>query len=125
MIDKEFVPYEEAVALKQLGFDERCFGSWEIEYTKIPTYTHCISDLRNSNHPVGKTTAPTFSQVFRWFRDKYQIDSWIFPNLNGLYSVSIIRRGVGVGKISEYQIYEEAELACLKRLIEIVKEKNK
>jgi hypothetical protein len=43
--------------------------------------------------------------------------------LNGLYSVSNIRRGVGLGKVSEYQTYEEAELECLKKLIEIVKRK--
>jgi len=44
--------------------------------------------------------------------------------LNGLYSVSNVRRGVGLGKVSEYQTYEEAELACLKQLINIVKNKK-
>ena len=26
MIEKEFVPYEESLALKELGFNEPCFG---------------------------------------------------------------------------------------------------
>lgn len=66
------------------------------------------------------------SMAFRWFREKYQIDSWIYPNLNGLYSVSNVRRGIGLGKVSEYQTYEEAELECLKQLINIVyKQKSK
>jgi hypothetical protein len=42
-----------------------------------------------------------------------------------LYSVSIVRRGVGLGIVSEYQTYEKAELACLEKLIEIVEQKHK
>jgi len=70
--------------------------------------------------PTKPFTAPLYQQAFRWFREKYQIDSWIYPNLNGLYSVSNVRRGVGLGKVSEYQTYEEAELACLNKLIKLV-----
>jgi hypothetical protein len=44
--------------------------------------------------------------------------------LNGLYSVSIVRRGVGLGKVSEYQTYPEAEFECLIKLVEITKTKN-
>jgi hypothetical protein len=28
-VDKEFVPYEEALALKELGFNEPCFAMWQ------------------------------------------------------------------------------------------------
>ena len=30
-IENEFIPYEQALALKKLGFDERCFGYYGIE----------------------------------------------------------------------------------------------
>ena len=28
-MEKEFIPYEQALALKELGFDEHCFGLYE------------------------------------------------------------------------------------------------
>jgi hypothetical protein len=124
-MNKEFIPYEQALALKELGFDEPCFGYYGENQELIwkSGYTPWVNSERNlvDNHFV---TTPLYQQAFRWFREKYQIDSWIYPNLNGLYSVSNVRRGVGLGKVSEYQTYEEAELACLKKLIEIVKQKQ-
>jgi hypothetical protein len=132
---KDFIPHEPALALKELGFDEPCFGYYvdgelrginlgmeelggvEPYYQRFGFHTLSNHDIDNPNKIV--VTAPTFSQAFTWFREKYQIDSWIYPNLNGLYSVSIVRRGVGLGKVSEYQTYPEAELACLIKLIEI------
>jgi hypothetical protein len=132
-MEKEFIAYEQVLELKDLGFDEPCFGLYEngklgYSFSTSQGIITPISYRTNSKfveHILTKEdcTAPTFSQAFRWFREKYQIDSWIYPNLNGLYSVSKVRRGVGLGKVSEYQTYEEAELECLKKLIEIVKNK--
>lgn len=107
-MEKEFVPYELAVKLKALGFDEPCFGSWETDNTETPAYTHSISgNYRNSNHPIGKTSAPTYSQAFRWFREKYHRPHiWLMDEL------------LDTGEYT----YEEAELACLTKLIEIVEQ---
>jgi hypothetical protein len=122
-MEKEFIPYEQALALKELGFDEPCFkvydnmGFLQEESVMNTCEIECDCILE-------RCLAPLYQQAFRWFREKYQIDSWMYPNLNGLYSVSNIRRGVGLGKVSEYQTYEEAELECLKKLIEIVKEEK-
>jgi hypothetical protein len=122
-MEKEFIPYEQALALKELGFDEPCFkvydnmGFLQEESVMNTCEIECDCILE-------RCLAPLYQQAFKWFREKYQIDSWMYPNLNGLYSVSNIRRGVGLGKVSEYQTYEEAELECLKKLIEIVKEEK-
>jgi hypothetical protein len=116
---KEFVTYEQAVALKELGFDEICIATYdEDEYFEFLDFEQSYYTI-----PSKLIQAPLYQQAFRWFREKYQIDSWIYPNLNGLYSISNVRRGVGLGKVSEYQTYEEAELECLIKLIEIVKNK--
>ena len=121
-MNKEFVPYQESLELKELGFDEPCFGSWETDSVKLPTYTHSISGFyKNSNHPIGKVTAPTYSQAFRWFREKYaELDFGVAKIHNGTnnyhYHINL-----------QWEFfegtYEEAELACLKKLIQIVKEK--
>ena len=119
MLYKEFVPYEQSLVLKELGFDEPCFAFYNGKFIQSTEFDFdSYNSIDVGHHPL----APTFSQAFRWFRDKYQIDSWIYPNLNGLYSVSIVRRGVGLGNLSQYQTYPEAELSCLIKLIEIAKE---
>ncbi len=118
-MNKEFVPYEQALLLKELGFDEICIATYdEDEYFEFLDFEQSYYTI-----PSKLIQAPLYQQAFRWFREKYQIDSWIYPNLNGLYSISNVRRGVGLGKVSEYQTYEEAELECLIKLIEIVKNK--
>jgi hypothetical protein len=123
-MEKEFVPFEQALVLKELGFDEPCFRFYNIKGVLIPEYVISKKQVDKLNLDKCCIT-PLYQQAFRWFREKYQIDSWIYPNLNGLYSVSNVRRGVGLGKVYEYQTYEEAELECLKKLIEIVKSKVK
>ena len=63
-MEREFIPYELAVKLKALGFDGPCFGVY-IEGHLMITYD---SIYNSTDVPVVK--APTFSQAFRWFRDK-------------------------------------------------------
>ena len=125
---KEFVPYEQALALKELGFNERCWGHyWENLFYFGTTHSH-PSTMPNSPESC---LAPTFSQAFRWFREKHGLDSFV----KHLYK-STIKVGYYFG-IDEYKgiefqmdlddyykTYEEAELECLRKLIEIVKEKN-
>jgi hypothetical protein len=124
-MEKEFVPYEQALALKELGFDEPCFGRW---WSKNELD---ISPTSQYDAPKQVEPAPTFSQAFRWFREKYQIDSCIHRN-GGMnidergflpYYEVIIRHNSPELKCVKYS-YEEAELECLKKLIEIVKEKK-
>jgi len=131
---QEFIPYEQALELKELGFDEPCFGTylssfqsdWKVyELILEMGMNEEFEDNRNVYLLEGACSAPTFSQAFRWFRERYQIDSWIYPNHNGLYSVSIVRRGVGLGNLSQYQTYPEAELSCLIKLIEITNESKR
>jgi len=125
-LENEFVKYEQALALKELGFDEPCFGSWEIDYVEIPTYTHCISNFyKNSNHPVGKVTAPLYQQVFRWLLDKHNLYGIIIPTVTmdwTFKTMTVAQDMVEVPPYNhvdacDYSSREEAELACLIKLI--------
>jgi hypothetical protein len=63
--------------------------------------------------------------VLRWFREKYQLDSSIALVANG-YGFYIHKNRNYTNKGESYGMYityEEAELACLIKLIEIVKNK--
>ena len=79
--------------------------------------------------------APTFSQAFRWFREKFKAEGYInlndskennfhyyfnYINTNNIHN----RREYCDFFIGNFKTYEEAELECLKKLIEIVTNKN-
>ncbi len=129
---KEFVPYELAVKLKVLGFDEPCFCFYQIEYAEIrPTMVDDDEQYRltgyrtckNSEIPEHYTSAPTFSQAFRFFREKHDYLHEISKTIGGEYIP--YANGLELNTNNErfqwiYNTYEEAELACLEKLIEIV-----
>jgi len=127
-VDKEFVPLEESSALKKLGFNEPCFryiyiGSLAINediYLEVEP-----SKARNYNVDNLSISQPTYSQAFRWFREKYGIfnpQRLIFETLGGKYGLQSHDEHDQVD--GYYDTYEEAELACLRRLIEIVNKNN-
>ena len=107
-MEKEFIPYEQALALKELGFDEPCFSYYynrELSFGARTSYGEVVE-------------APTFSQAFIWFREKY--GDYL------LYSFGVIPHFTIIQNLiieDSKTTYEEAELECLKKLIEIVKNK--
>ena len=117
-MNKEFIPYELAFELKQLGFDEPCFG-----WFRNTEFTISFNDLypKERGEKIKIIAAPTYSQAFRWFRNKFNCHHTI--NLNKKY-VGIAYSSVVNFSIDEFNTYEEAELACLKKLIEIVNGKQ-
>jgi hypothetical protein len=133
-MEKEFVTYELALRMKTLGFDRPCFAFYQIEYNEdIPVMVdddnqYRISGFRtckNSEIPAHYTTTPTWQSAFRWFREKYNLISSINTIIYGCplneqeFHYKIITN-TGVGSYGQFETYEEAELACLKKLIEIV-----
>jgi hypothetical protein len=154
-MNKEFIPYEQALALKELGFDKPCFAmyqknkkiwvcgknnwitNFEIEpddntlKLHIEKYPHNVSLIGGEYflQSCANFTAPLYQQAFRWFREKYDLRIWIESN----HSVAKFEYVIATtnpnfidkqfNDFSGYKTYEESELACLKKLIEIVKTK--
>lgn len=127
-MEKEFVHYEQALALKELGFDEDCIAFGYI-CGKEQLYIFMISTITNKNSSwvtdLSKTyiSIPTYSQAFRWFREKINLHSYIegaYPWYR-YYINSEDDRWEGC----KYLLFKEAELECLKKLIGIVKNKIK
>jgi hypothetical protein len=124
----EFVPYELALELKQLGFDEPCFAFYD-ESLYFPNNENQYGTFCNQKLDASSCSAPTYSQAFRWFREKHNLRCQInyiggLINKTTWWDISVIGHYNTDPKEWEmkYQPYEEAELACLKKLIEIVKE---
>lgn len=125
-MEKEFIPYEQALALTELGFDEPCFGFYLNGKVRLDgKIENCLSQERVYYVYRANCLSPTFSQAFRFFREKYG------------YDVSIKKRRFEIQKLEVYgednpdyyftdfpfDSYEESEFKCLKKLIEIVKRK--
>ncbi len=130
-MEKEFVPYEHALALKGLVFDEPCFGYYthNEKLCRYGSITNSV-DFQICTHSEIYNTyslAPTFSQVFRWFREKHNLWSMVYPREGWNYSIQRIDETISCTQESFHSIeintYKETELACLIRLIKIVKEK--
>lgn len=127
-MENEFVPYEEALALKELGFDEPCVAFYEQSKRLSIGFNWLNEGGKNSN--LQECTAPLYQQAFRWFREKYNLTTHIQWNVGGVWDYTVeksIPRGMLDMSPTRYMVgletYEEAELACLRKLIEIVKEK--
>jgi|688.fasta_scaffold87097_4 hypothetical protein len=112
-MNKEFIPYEQALALKELGFDE------EVEFYK--DLSEEIFDMRTPND------APCilWQQAFRWFREKYQLHSTITSISQESWQWHITKPGESLGKMyqEDFYTYEEAEQDCLVKLIDIIENK--
>jgi len=75
MLNKEFLPYEEALALKELGFDEPCLGRWLVitEWEKPTGEVRLQIGSKVENYSKNQCAAPLYQQAFRWFREKYNL----------------------------------------------------
>ena len=124
---KEFVPYEQALALKELGFDEPCIGWYnpQVNYKKVTT------DRYWAFHLTGEwenfKPSPLYQQAFKWFREKHGVYTEIFVDDDKTFGF-MITHFTSEGRVDSpvkygHITYEEAELECLKKLIEIVKTK--
>jgi hypothetical protein len=128
-MQKEFIPYEQALALKELGFVEPCLGYYFGKDREVYVSNEYVMAPFNPDlDSKVMFRAPTYSQAFRWFREKcklfYSIERESAQEYFCNYSIkefdgikNIDHRGNG------YKYEEEAELACLIKLIEIVKNK--
>ena len=117
-MEKEFATYEQASALKELGFDESCFATYdEDKEFEIQDFEQTYDTF-----PSHIIAAPLYQQAFRWFREKHGLCGVINP-----FSYEILEKNhehCEWGCIEEVLCETYEELACLRKLIEIVKQKQ-
>ena len=123
-LEKEFIPYEQALALKELGFDEPCFGYFvglgdnketPFKFVEIKSEKTQFEGTDNVFH------RPTYRQAFKFFREKYNLYHKIDPNNIKDISYTIFDEDDEIYEDSCYWSYELAEEACLNKLLEICK----
>lgn len=117
-MNKDFVPYAPSLVLEELRFNEPCLAT--IDQTE---YVH----IKGTKEPIRGSMmyfpieCPLYQQAFRWFREKYELHSYI----EGAYPWFRFYINSNDDRVEghKYLTFEEAELACLIKLIEIVKTK--
>lgn len=121
-MQNEFLPYDRALKLKQLGFDEPCFARFSKDGDLLIAHTEKYIIDNGVDRSEFFTLAPLFQQAFRWFREEHGLGHMI----NGIgYESFLFNIGGLVTVFPMFKTYEEAELACLDKMIEIVELKNK
>lgn len=109
-MEEEFVPYEEALVLKELGLDDKPFK--EYDTSGVLQQVGLLE-----SHKLEYIPAPLYQQAFRWFIEECGMTYIIVQDTDCRYYFQI-----DCENISEtFEEYKEAELACLKKLIETVK----
>lgn len=128
-MENEFIPYEQAIALKELDFDEGCLFRYTAQQslTNKGCYNHSSpSDAMLTLEEIHEShvLAPTYSQAFNWFREKYNLYHTITLTLGVIgFSLEITDTDID----ERYKIkgvftdYKESELICLEKLVEIAK----
>jgi len=128
-MSKEFIAYEQALALKELGFDEPCMAYYDLAQDfQFP----CVTMVNRNFAKLKTVMTPIYQQAFRWFREKHDLyhvitiaDLGKYETGNPDFQCAIYSKDpVLITNMNKYNTYEEAELACLKQLIKIVKEKK-
>lgn len=132
-MEKEFLPYELSLGMEALGFDEQyilaCFDKEGNQYDAWARGFEKILDEPTS------VLAPTLSQAFRWFRKEHNLKGIVNSITMGrvkdgkpyfkdwYYTIKTpTKHIITIDSRDGFDTYEEAELACLRKLIEIAKE---
>ena len=115
-MEKEFVSHELALILKALGFKERVLTYYEDGKPKLHT---AIEGWDFNSSFLTCVSRPTYSQAFRWFREKYGVHS--SPKK---YDETKWWVEWGTWTSPAFETFEEAELSWLNKLIEIVEKKK-
>lgn len=135
-MEKEFIPYDLSLELKELGFDEPCIGYYENNGKNNLLLTDSVN-FTNTDLKVEGISSPLYQQAFRWFLDNY-----------GIFAETTLW-GDGIGYMSSIKEIRQEEfkvvydlglatpnrgipnwdrdlesLACLKKIIEIIKIKG-
>ena len=120
----EFIAFQHAFELKELGFDEPCVGKIYADGGVI-----LLSYLYRNSDQVGEGTvcsAPLYQQAFKWFREVYRFEGIIQQSEDStLYKWTLNQYNEDgkkyVADWFEFETYEEAEYDCLLQLINIAK----
>lgn len=136
-MNREFIPYEQAFELKQLGYDGECTmyyspghpeGFYLVDATPL-TNSHWLFTADDKERRKVMCTAPLYQQAFRWFRERHGLYADLFVDDDQTFGFCVSsfaeegRCRLDKPIKRQFSTYEKSELECIKFLIEIVDRK--
>lgn len=145
-MEKQFVPYTESKEITDLGFEEKCLGYYykalehsfddlrsgeEIIFNQgSPIHLNFTGRARDVND-VYLCKAPLYQQAFDWFRDNHGF-TFTIKRHSDVYNIMEIllydteedinlQMELDGLEWQDFSTYPEAQLECLKKLIELCK----
>jgi hypothetical protein len=134
-MEHEVVSYKQAIVLDEIGYDTiHWFGNAASLYDIMGYHAMYVNyGIMLSGINDGYISAPLKQQVFRWFRNMYGFHFYsyeikLYPDgdyptkiWHGKINDEFVNTENGLAK-SHFYSYEEAENACIDKLIELVKQ---
>jgi hypothetical protein len=124
----QFISYEQALTLKELGFDQECLGVWDNQTREL--FLNDTRELSINDIPTVFTLAPLYQQAFNWIRTKYNLANSLYSiedkdTLIWNYRYWYLGKNITPFSVNRstyyFDEYREAEIACLNKLIELCK----
>ncbi len=133
-IQDKFVPYQQSLDMKDLGFDDPCFatyftvGAWQIDCTEGAL------NLKSNEACEYSILAPLWQDALDWFREQHNLEYQIQRIANGNYHALIHKNTdeyldllrecdlICINEVIDVYTYEEARLETLEKLIQYVKQ---
>jgi len=127
-MEKQFCGYEIALQLKELGFDEKCFGYFEIaKEIKIEVSYNSDPNLIRRDF----IAAPLWQQAIEYIKNTYDIYILIIP-ANRYYNIEIskydedddrnIVLDLGGLEFKDFLSYRDAREQAILKAIELIKD---
>lgn len=108
-MNKQFIPNKLALKLKELGFEDYCFGEYFIIRssdrvafeTEVEAYCSCT--MRESNSVIK---APLWQQAFDFMVTRFDIHGHVETSFNGKYSSFEYKKGTS-GTLTDNEVYTD------------------
>ena len=119
---ENFIPYEQSLALEELGFDKQCLGYYIRRNSAFDVDDLLITTELINLFPFDSSSckAPLWQQSFSFFREKGyrgEIKSYLVEELVFFINIETNQKSYSFNE--DYKTFEEAQLECLKKLIGI------
>jgi hypothetical protein len=122
----QLVSYEQAIRLKQSGFNWRCVAFYRNEvlydktYADISNTSYRFVCCNKDNDGPTTATAPTVALALKWMREVIEVVSCVNTNQDGFKYWGCYIQSYAWKYTDDCDTYEEAESALLDELLTLI-----